>query len=115
MKVAQGLAGVKRSEAEIQRAIFGRWRARGGIVTRVQSGKVPVRGGWMQLADKGTPDSYVMGPLGASFWAETKTDTGQLSTEQIDWHYRARKLGHNVFVVRNEQAADAAWLEVVGE
>lgn len=103
-----------RSETEISAALAARWEARGGIVIRVQSGKVPVRGGWMQLADKGTPDQLVLAPHGLAFWAETKTPTGRLSDEQARWHMRAKRLGHFVFVVRDEAAADAAWEEVCG-
>ncbi len=101
-----------RSESSISYTVTRRWEARGGIVTRVQSGKVQVRGAWMQLADKGTPDLLVMAPHGLSFWAETKTETGKLSYDQKHWHSRVRRLGHLVFVVRDEASADAAWMEV---
>lgn len=100
-----------RSESAISRAIVARWEARGGIVTRVQSGRVPVRGGWMHLANAGTPDQLVMCPNGVSFWGETKTPVGKLSSEQKLWHARAARLGHLVFVVRDESQADQAWAE----
>lgn len=100
-----------RSESAISSSVTQRWEARGGIVVRVQSGKVPVRGGWMQLAERGTPDLYVMAPHGQAFWAETKTERGKLSEDQQRWHMKARRLGHLVFVVRDEASADAAWKE----
>jgi hypothetical protein len=83
----------------------------GCIVTRVHSGKVKVRGGWMQLADEGTPDHHVMCPDGSSFWLETKTQEGDLSPAQRRWHERAKKSGHRVAVVRSPREA----LAVVGQ
>lgn len=77
----------------------------GHIVTRVHSGKVKVRGGWMQLADPGTPDHHVMSPGGLSTWLETKTPTGSLSHAQKAWHERAKKEGHRVAVVRSPREA----------
>ena len=80
----------------------------GHIVTRIHSGKVKVRGGWMQLADPGTPDHHVMSPNGVSTWLETKTPIGKLNEAQVAWHERAKKLGHRVMVVRSPEEALAA-------
>ena len=77
----------------------------GHIVTRVHSGKVKVRGGWMQLADPGTPDHHVMSPGGVSTWLETKTPVGKLNAAQKAWHERAKRNGHRVKVVRTPAEA----------
>lgn len=102
-----------RSESAISSSVTKRWEDRGGIVLRLQSGKVQVRGGWMHLCEEGTPDRYVMAPHGLSFFAETKTEIGKLSPAQKAWHMKASRLGHLVFVVRDEESADAAWEEVM--
>lgn len=80
----------------------------GHLVTRVHSGKVKVRGGWMQLADPGTPDHHVVASFGVSGWLETKTPVGKLSEAQKRWHARARSLGQRVNVVRSVEEAIAA-------
>lgn len=80
----------------------------GHIVTRVHSGKVKVKGGWMQLADEGTPDFHVASPGGRSTWLEVKDDKGFLSEAQERWHERAKKEGHRVAVVRSPREALAA-------
>jgi hypothetical protein len=87
----------------------------GCIVTRVHSGKVKVRGGWMQLADPGTPDHHVMAPNGIATWLETKTDEGSLSPAQLLWHERAKRSGHRVFVVRSPAEAVAAAYYLSGD
>lgn len=83
----------------------------GHIVTRVHSGKVKVRGGWMQLADPGTPDHHVMSPNGQSTWLETKTPVGKLNEAQLAWHERAKRNGHRVKVVRSAAEALVAVME----
>lgn len=93
------------SETDIGRAIRKTLERIGCIVTRVHSGKVKVKGGWMQLADEGTPDHHVMCPGGLSMWLETKTAVGNLSPAQKRWHERARKNGYTVKVVRSPQEA----------
>lgn len=77
----------------------------GHIVTRVHSGKVKVRGGWMQLADPGTPDHVCCSPNGLTTWLETKTPVGKLSPAQVAWHERAKRNGHRVAVVRSPAEA----------
>jgi hypothetical protein len=90
------------SEAAIQRSIVETVRNLGHVVIRVQSGKVKVRGGWMTLAEPGTPDLCL--PF-LRAWGETKTPKGKLSPEQVTWHERARRAGVRVAVWRS--AADA--------
>ncbi len=96
------------SETELYDPIKKTLERIGCIVTRVHSGKVKVRGGWMQLADPGTPDHHVMSPGGVATWLETKTAEGDLNPAQKAWHERARKAGHRVRVVRSPAEAVAA-------
>jgi hypothetical protein len=103
-----------RSETAISRSISSGLESLGAIAIRVQSGLVKVRGGWMHLAPPGTPDRLFLLENGCGLWLETKTPIGSLSTEQIAWHYEARKRGHNVFTVKSEREARAAWEEVRG-
>lgn len=104
----------ERLESSVSRGVTDAWRKLGGIVVRVHSGKVSVRGGWMQLADRGTPDLLVLGDHGRGFWAETKTEKSHLTTEQIAMHHDLRRRGHPVYVIRNEQDARAAWKAEMG-
>jgi hypothetical protein len=90
-----------RSEAVRQAAIVAALSAAGRIPVRVHSGKVKVRGGWMQLAPNGTPDLYVVG----WGWLECKTDTGKLNADQMRMHRLLRAEGERVAVVRS--AAEA--------
>jgi hypothetical protein len=67
---------------------------------RVNSGRVRVRGGWMQGAKKGTPD-ILCHPLvrwaphwiRMPFWIEVKAPKGKLTKEQLDFGDEARKRG----------------------
>lgn len=101
------------SETELQASIVSALERLGHIVIRVQSGKVKVRGGWMQLAPEGTPDLCVLGPpyptlLTTTTWLETKVQGGKLRPAQVAWHERAKKGGHRVAVVRSVAEALAA-------
>lgn len=77
----------------------------GRIVIRVQSGKVQVRGGWMQLAQPGTPDLYVAG-FG---FLETKTPEGKLSAAQKFMHSKLRFAGERVEVALTPSEA-VGWI-----
>ena len=103
-----------RLESAISHSVADVWRKLGAIVVRIQSGRVPVRGGWMQLAEKGTPDLLVLGANGRCFWAETKTEKKDATTEQIDMHYKLRRLGFPVYIIRNEADALEAWRREMG-
>lgn len=87
------------SETQLQASIVDSLEKMGYLVIRVQSGKVRVRGGWMQLAPEGTPDLCVLSSH--TTWLETKTLTGRLRPAQVAWHERAKKGGHRVAVVRS--------------
>lgn len=76
----------------------------GVIAYRIQSGKVRVRGGWMHLAEPGTPDIGCM-VRGLSVFFEAKAPRGVLSDEQLRWHERARRAGAIVVVIRKPSTA----------
>lgn len=79
---------------DIQRALnkLGVW------CIRVQSGRVKVRGGWMHLAEEGTPDLYCPA---LNLWLEIKTPGGEREASQVAWHSRAAREGVKVAVVRS--------------
>lgn len=89
------------SENELQASIVSSLERLGHHVTRIQSGKVRVKGGWMQLAEEGTPDLVVRSPGGLTTWLETKVKDGRLRPAQLAWHERAKKGGHRVAIVRS--------------
>jgi hypothetical protein len=96
------------SETELKREIVQKLEKCGFWVERIQSGKVKVRGGWMYLASEGTPDLHLV-DLGA--WLEVKTDDGEPSPEQVDWHKRAAAAGVRVATVRTPKEAIQAALD----
>lgn len=96
-------------EADRQAAIVEALASVGRMAFRVQSGKVKVRGGWMQLAPTGTPDLYVLG----WGWLECKAEKGKLSPAQLAMHDRIRIAGERVAVVKTP--AEAIRMVVGGE
>lgn len=77
-----------------------------GIVTlRLNSGKVKVRGGWMQLCPEGTPDILCFArDTGAPVWIETKALKGNLREKQVEMRARLLALGHKYHEVRSIDA-----------
>jgi len=71
-------------------------------VVRIQSGRAKVRGGWMWLAKKGTPDLLVLSPY---VFLEVKRPGKELSPDQRDWHDWAKGAGVPVTTVRGVQEA----------
>lgn len=53
----------------------------------------------------GIPDLQVVLTRGRVLWIEIKTPTGELEDSQVDWHMKAIKLSHVVFVCRSVQEA----------
>jgi len=96
------------SETDISRAIRATLTRAGYHVERVNSGKVPTRGGWYAGAEPGTPDTVVVSPVSAYGWLETKTDEGELNENQRRWHVKARRRGVRIAVVRSPREALAA-------
>lgn len=74
-------------------------------VTRVHSGTVKVRGGFMKLAESGTPDLLVQikGPVHG--WLEAKRPEGKKRESQKKWHADARKRGELVEVFTSPREA----------
>lgn len=74
-------------------------------VTRVQSGRVRVRGGMMHLAEPGTPDLLVQvaGPVHG--WLECKAPDGEKRKSQKAWHAAAEKRGELVAVFTSAREA----------
>lgn len=87
-------------ETVLSRAIQDALIAIGAMVVRVQSGKVPVKRGWLQLAPKGTPDLWVA-RYGRTGWFEVKCGKGERTPEQIAWAETAARHGIRVVEVRS--------------
>lgn len=93
-------------ETQLARAVVEAVEALGVPIIRIQSGKVPLRGRWMHLAPRGTPDFWT--PLG---WLEIKTNDGELSEAQKLWKSQAEHWGVRVATIRDAQTA----VTVVGQ
>lgn len=72
----------------------------GILCERMNSGKVKVRGGWMQLHSPGTADIMAF-PPGRVVWLETKTVDGHTNKEQIEnqseFARKVQRLGHEYY------------------
>ena len=55
---------------------------------------------------KGIPDRMVLMPRKQIFFAELKSDTGELSRAQEVWHYNLRALGFPVAVLSEYETLD---------
>lgn len=92
------------SESQLQHAIMVALKKLGFWAIRINSGIAERGGRRINLADAGTPDILVLKPYG---FLEVKTPNGIISKAQMDWHYRARRAGIHVDVVRSVAAAVA--------
>lgn len=68
--------------------------------TRMQAGKVKVRGGWMMLSPAGTPDILAR-PLGRMCWIETKIGKNGQTPEQIDFQRMSQEWGDEYHLCRS--------------
>jgi Holliday junction resolvase len=93
------------SETDLQRSIMRGLCALGCMVVRVQSGSFRGAGGWVSGAKKGTPDLVVLDRQARVTFVEVKTDEGEPSEAQREWHAQALALGHRVAVVRSVREA----------
>jgi hypothetical protein len=93
------------SETEISLNIRRALKLAGFWCERVNSGKVPTRGGFFQGASKGTPDTVVVSPVYG--WLETKTPEGKLSDGQRKWHAKAKARCVRIAVVMSASEAIA--------
>ena len=79
-----------------------------GIFTlRLNSGKVKVRGGWMQLCQEGTADILCF-PRRRVVWIETKALKGALRQKQCEFRDVVTSLGHEYHEVRSIDEGIAA-------
>ncbi len=89
------------SETKLSKEIRDALTDAGIWAMRINSGKVPVRGGFMHLAPTGTPDVLVIHPYG---WLEVKGDS-PTSEEQVKFRERAAKSGVRHAEVRSVEDA----------
>jgi hypothetical protein len=89
------------SETQLSRSIQDALAGVGLWCIRVHSGKVRVRGGWLQLAEPGTPDLYCI----ALCWFEVKLPGQKPNADQLKWHARAKAMGEKVYVVSSVEEA----------
>lgn len=84
--------------SELTGPILKAMKQAGYLAIRMQSGRVKVRGGWMNLAPPGTADIVIFRPYKEPVWAETKTAKGRTNPEQIkaqgEFRDRVAALGH---------------------
>ena len=73
----------------------------GIFAMRVNSGKVKVRGGWVQLAPAGTADIAIYPRDQRPVWVETKIKDGELSDEQCAFADRVADLGHSYWTIQS--------------
>lgn len=75
-----------------------------GIFTlRLNSGKVRVRGAWMQLCPEGTADILCF-PGRRVVWIETKALKGSLRQKQAEFRDTMTSLGHEYHEIRSLDA-----------
>lgn len=89
---------ITRTETDIKKEITSYLRNRGYTVHRMNSGKVKVKNGWLELCEKGTPDLLVLGKDKFIMWIETKKPGEKASQDQlkkIDYYIT---LGHNAII-----------------
>ena len=84
------------SESDLYARIVEVAKKLGLIALRLNSGKVPTRGGWMQLCPVGTPDAVIFGPCGQALFLEAKVEGKDLSPAQKEFRAKAARLGHVV-------------------
>ena len=80
-------------------------RQMGHFPLRMNSGKVKVRGGWVQLHDKGTADILVFFRSGRVLWLETKDPDGttqkQRVADQAAFRDKVLDLGHEYRIIKS--------------
>lgn len=87
------------SEAQVKVEVQTWLEKAGYFWLRIQSGKVRVKRGFMQLCPKGTADIVVF-HKGKTFWIEMKTATGKQRPEQVTFQAKALTAGHGYLLAR---------------
>ncbi len=88
-------------EAEIQKYCLDSIRKIGVFCMRINSGKVKVRGGFMQLAPVGTADIVVYPEGKLPCWLEIKQASGEQRLAQIAFQEKVTSLGHSYHVIKS--------------
>ena len=82
-------------EGQVKKDIQDYLTGTGMFWRRLQSGKVAVKRGWMQLNPIGTYDFLVCPRKGFAIgWIETKQLKGKLRPEQVEFRDMVSELGH---------------------
>src|SRR6185312_13280519 len=80
------------------------FRQMGIFCERMNSGRVKVRGGWMQLHSPGTADILAC-PPGRVVWLETKHAKGRTNREQVEnqseFREMVKRLGHEYYRIES--------------
>lgn len=88
-------------EKDIQKEIVKLVRSKGLMCERINAGLVKMGRYYMHLANEGHPDINIYLSGGKILFLEVKTETGQLSPAQVEYHEQLRLRGHQVEVVRD--------------
>lgn len=87
-------------EADVKLAVQ-QWLERAGYFwLRIQSGKVRVKRGYMQLCPEGTADLVVFHD-GKTCWIEMKADKGKQKPSQMIFEAKAKAAGHSYIIARS--------------
>jgi len=104
-----------KAETVLSKAIRGALEQCGYVVHRLQSGRVPVKRGWLHLEPKGTPDLLVLRRAKACY-LEVKLPGEKPTEEQIAKHSELRdRTGCAVYVVTAPHEALACVREEFGK
>ena len=88
-------------ERDIQKQVMDMLEQCGIFAIRLNSGKVPVRGGYMTLCPIGTGDIIVFPPMSTPVWLEIKQLKGIQQQEQIKFQAKTADYGHDYYIVRS--------------
>ena len=85
--------------------------ARGGLLTKMQAGRVRVGKGWIHMGKRGWPDAVGLLPGGQFLGVEVKIGRDTVNEAQARMHAEIQKRGGVVVVVRDLRDLQSA-LEV---
>lgn len=94
-------------ESKLKSEVLAFLRVCGIRFFRMQSGKVRVRGGWMQLCPDGTPDILCLS--GKTVWLELKQETGKMRKAQEVFRVDAESRGEKYHVIRTTADLEAVF------
>jgi hypothetical protein len=88
-------------ESEIQRFCLDALKQLGIFCMRLNSGKVKVRGAWMNLAPVGTADIVAYPEKSLPVWLEIKQVKGEQRDAQVTFQEKVTSLGHSYYVIKS--------------